>query len=61
MTPDYFAKVCPTYIENWNSNLYPMSIPQIDVPLSLQEVSILGSNIKGFKQCFGESYQPITQ
>ncbi|MFH1859959.1 MAG: hypothetical protein ABH870_02950, partial [bacterium] len=36
-------------------------IPQIDVPLSLQEVSILGSNIKGLKHCFVESYQKITQ
>jgi hypothetical protein len=37
MTPAYFALVSPTYIENWNPVLYTLSIPQIDIPLSLRE------------------------
>ncbi len=57
----YFSMVCPTYIENWSSDLYHMSIPQIDVPLSLAEVNVLGSNIKGLGQYFSEAGQPIAQ
>ncbi|MEK9150012.1 MAG: hypothetical protein AAB267_08220 [Candidatus Desantisbacteria bacterium] len=57
----YFTRVCPTYIENWSSDLYNMSIPQVDIPLSLAEVNVLGSNIKGLGQYFSEAGQPIDQ
>ena len=59
MTPAYFARVSPTYIENWNPVLYTLSIPQIDIPLSLREAIDLGTNITIYGTSFG-SLQPIT-
>ena len=52
MRTDYFAKVCPTYIENWDCRLYELSIPQADVPINTDEARILGSNIWEFNKWF---------
>ncbi|NJO18449.1 MAG: hypothetical protein HC877_22755 [Thioploca sp.] len=49
----YPEKVFPTYLENWPDALRELSIPQIDIPLSLEEGRALGSYIWHFKQCFG--------
>jgi len=53
MTPAYFTQVCPTYIENWNSALYTLSIPQIDIPLSLQDAIDLRTNLTIFGASLG--------
>lgn len=58
MTSTYFNQVYPTYIENWKGDLYSLSIPQIDIPLSLQDTIDLASNIAIFGVSFG-SRQPI--
>jgi hypothetical protein len=49
----YPEKVFPTYLENWPDALRKLSIPQIDIPLSLGEGRALGSHIWHFKQWFG--------
>jgi hypothetical protein len=43
VTPSYFAAVRPTYIENWPVALARLSIPQTDVPLSLEEARALAA------------------
>lgn len=55
MNSSYFIKVFPTYIENWNSALYKLSIPQIDIRLTREEVPILGRNIWKFGKWFGDT------
>jgi hypothetical protein len=52
MTPEYFARVSPTYIENWGNGLYDLSIRQIDIPLSLQEANIFGRQIGKYRTWF---------
>jgi hypothetical protein len=42
-----------TYIENWPSPLYDLSIPHIDLPLNQDEARALGSNIRHFGHWFG--------
>lgn len=42
---NYFDCVKPTYIENWSSELYQLSLAQVDVPLTLEEARALGRNI----------------
>lgn len=41
MTPDYFARVSPTYIENWAAGLYDLSIPHVGIPVEPPEASAL--------------------
>lgn len=48
----YFSTVLPTYIENWNPALYQLSIPQVDIPLSLEEARGLGRSIHRFGKWF---------
>jgi D123 len=55
MTPEYFALVLPTYIENWPGRLHALSIRQVDIPLSLAQARALGSNIRHFGRWFGPS------
>jgi len=47
MEPDYWQHVVPTYIENWPSGLYNLSMPQINLPLGMP---------KAFLKCF-EKFQ----
>ena len=53
MMSAYFARVRPTYIENWSAALRMLSIPQIDIPLTLEEARALGLINKEFRQWFG--------
>ena len=53
MTPAYFNKVRPTYLENWSAALANLSIEQTDIPLSLTEARALGLANKKFKGWFG--------
>lgn len=55
MSPTYFATVSPTYIENWPNPLHQLSIPQVDIPLSLEETRRLGRNIWHFGKWFGNT------
>lgn len=48
----YFSTVSPTYIENWNSALYELSIPQIDIPLSQEDTQSLGRSIHKYGHQF---------
>jgi hypothetical protein len=61
MTPAYFAQVHPTYIENWSNGLYSLSIPQIDIPLSLQDTIDFGTNLTVFGASFGTPPQSISR
>jgi hypothetical protein len=51
----YFNKVYPTYLENWNTALRRMSVPQTDIPLTLPEVRALQLSSKLFKSRFGDT------
>jgi hypothetical protein len=55
MMSAYFAKVRPTYIENWSAALKALSIPQIDLPLTLEEARALGLINKEFSKWFGNA------
>ena len=37
--------VVPTHLENWPKQLRALSIPQVDIPISIEEAVALGSNI----------------
>ncbi|MDY6994534.1 MAG: hypothetical protein SVR94_18265 [Pseudomonadota bacterium] len=50
----YPEKVFPTYLENWPDGLRKLSVPQVDIPLSLEDAHALGSHIWHFKQWFGD-------
>lgn len=52
MTPDYFARVSPTYIENWGDELFDLSIRQVGISLSSQEANILGRQIGKYRTWF---------
>jgi len=58
MTPAYFAKVRPTYIENWSGGLCRLSIPQDAVPLSLDEARAFGLRNRKFGRWFGQGSTP---
>lgn len=45
MSSEYFDIVCPTYIENWPSRLCSLSIAQVGIPLTTDNVWILGRSI----------------
>lgn len=49
---NYFDMVKPTYIENWTAALYRLSIPQVDVPMTVVEAKALGSNLMDFAETF---------
>lgn len=60
MMSAYFAKVRPTYIENWSAALKALSTPQTDILLNLEETRALGSINKEFSKWFGNaSIKPI--
>jgi hypothetical protein len=60
MMSAYFDKVRPTYIENWSPALTALSIPQIDISLSLEEARTLGFINKEFRSWFDcVSLKPI--
>jgi hypothetical protein len=42
---DYFEIVKPTYLESWPTELRELSIPQVEIALTLDEAAALGSNI----------------
>jgi hypothetical protein len=46
---NYWELVAPTYIENWTQKLYALSIPQIDVPLTLDEAKDMTAILWGEK------------
>lgn len=52
MTPAYFAKVSPTYIENWSSALTELSIPQTDILLNASEARALATRNDGATASF---------
>ncbi len=54
MTPGIFAQRVLTYIENWDERLYALSIPQVDIPLTLRQAHALGSNLRHFSRWFVE-------
>jgi len=56
MPLNYWDTVRPTYIENWPSALSSLSIPSIDVPLTVDDARRLGTNIieYGGEFCIGE-------
>lgn len=43
----------PTYIENWPSELCRLSIAQVDIPLTIEEATALGTNIIELGEGFG--------
>jgi hypothetical protein len=49
---NYFERVKPTYIENWPVELCRLSVAQVDIPLTLDDASRLGSNMMYFGECF---------
>lgn len=51
---NYWERCHPTYIENWPAALCSLSIPSIDIPLSIAEAKRLGSNIIEFGFEFGQ-------
>ncbi|HEY0004208.1 MAG TPA: hypothetical protein VGB17_05310 [Pyrinomonadaceae bacterium] len=53
MMDAYFARVRPTYIENWTTALLALSIQQIDLPLTLEEARALGLVNREFSRWFG--------
>jgi len=60
MMSAYFAKVRPTHIENWSPALKGLSIPQVDVPLTLEEARALGFINKEFSKWFDNaSISPV--
>ncbi|MGH9631898.1 MAG: hypothetical protein ACRD7E_26635 [Bryobacteraceae bacterium] len=50
----YFEEVKLTYLESWPAALSDLSIPQVEVQLTLEEASALGSNIIELFEAFGE-------
>jgi hypothetical protein len=42
MTPEYFATVRPTYLENWPRALHALSLRQASIPLTREEAEVLG-------------------
>lgn len=48
----YFEAVRPTYLENWPDGLRELSIPQVDIPLTLNEAAALGSNLMEYFETF---------
>lgn len=60
MMSAYFAKVRPTYIENWSAALSALSIAQVDIPLTMEEARALGLINKEFSKWFSNgSIEPI--
>ena len=45
MSRAYLARVLPTYIENWAPALYALSIPQLALPLSVEEARSLEARL----------------
>ena len=62
MSKEYLDKVSPTYIENWPAALCSLSIAQVDIPLTLDEATTLGSHISEFGEAFTRKGEltPIT-
>lgn len=57
---DIFESSRPTYIENWPQMLVALSIPLVDIPLTIQQALALGSNIvELFEQFDCPPGQPI--
>ena len=52
MTPEYFDRVWPTYIENWSHGLIKLSIRQTEIPLNMEEALSLGMNNSRFAKWF---------
>ena len=52
MSDDYWNAVRPTYIENWAPVMYSLSIPQVDIPMMLEETEALGTNIMELYELF---------
>lgn len=50
---NYWNIVKPTYIENWDKRLYSLSIPSIDVPLTVEDAEAIGSNMVELHELFG--------
>jgi len=60
MTPAYFARVRPTYIENWPPALHALSVPHRDLPLTLAEARALGGRNPAFRDRTGAArYQSV--
>jgi hypothetical protein len=51
---DYFEIVKPTYLESWPTELRELSIPQVEIALTLDEAAALGSNIRELFELFTE-------
>jgi hypothetical protein len=51
---DFWKLSVPTYIENWPKGLRELSVNSIDIPLSLDDAKIIGSNIMEL----GERFAP---
>jgi len=54
MMSAYFDRTRPTYIENWSAALNTLTIPQVDVPLTLEEARALGRVSREFGKWFGD-------
>lgn len=60
MMSAYFAKVRPTYIENWSATLKTLSLPQTDIPLTLEEARALGLINRKYSRWFGDgTVEPV--
>lgn len=46
---NYWELVKPTYIENWEPKLYALSIPQVDIPITLEDAKDIVSIMWGDK------------
>ena len=53
----YFEMVRDTYIENWSPELCKLSIAQVEIPLSKEEVCTLGSKIVDYGIEFRKQYE----
>jgi len=49
---DYWNTVLPTYIENWPRGLHTLSVPSIDIALTVEDANLLGANIMEFGGAF---------
>jgi hypothetical protein len=56
--PDRHYRAVDTYLESWPNDLRSLSVAQIDIPLTLEECTILGSQIADFGQSFAPEPLP---
>lgn len=54
-TGDDWSMILPTYMENWPESLRSLSIPSLDIRLTVEEAKNLGANIIEYGECFSHT------